>query len=105
VITASHTFFETICTDDNPENIRKTCQPALFVKQLAWASDPAFDDLCIYNQIFVHAVIQGYTKWGVLVKGLQIFSEKCRRIRRFGESHFVKKKLASAGERRWCLEE
>jgi hypothetical protein len=58
MVRASHTFFETICSYDNPEKIREIYQSALLVNKLAGVSDPAFDDLCIYYQIFLHAVIR-----------------------------------------------
>lgn len=58
MVRASHTFFETICLYDTPEKIRETYQPALYPTRLAGISDPVFDDLCIYYQIFLHAVIR-----------------------------------------------
>src|SRR5208337_3554720 len=58
MVRASHTFFETICRYDTPDKIRETYQPALLVNRLYGVSDPVFDDLCIYYQIFLHAVLR-----------------------------------------------
>ena len=68
MIRASHTFFETLCTYDTPEKIRETYQSTIIVNRLAGISDPAFDDLSIYYQIFVHAVIRDI-KYGGLGEG------------------------------------
>ena len=65
---ASHSFFETISMYNTPEKIRETYQPALLVNKLAGFSDPVFDDLCIYYQIFLHAVIRDI-RYGGLAGG------------------------------------
>ena len=68
MVRASHTFFETICRYDTPEKIRETYQPALLVNRLYGVSDPVFDDLCIYHQIFLHAVLRDI-RYGGLAEG------------------------------------
>lgn len=65
---ASHSFFEIIGIYDTPEKIRETYQPALLVNKLEGVSDPVFDDLCIYYQIFLHAVIRDI-RYGGLGEG------------------------------------
>ena len=68
MVRASHTFFEIICLYDTPEKIRETYQPALYPNRLVGISDPVFDDLCIYYQIFLHAVIRDI-RYGGLGEG------------------------------------
>ena len=58
MVRASHTFFETLCIYDTPEKIRETYRQTTMVNRLAGISDPAFDELCMYYQIFLHAVIR-----------------------------------------------
>jgi hypothetical protein len=68
MVMASHTFFETISMYDTPEKIHETYQLTLIVNQLVGVSDPVFNDLCIYYQIFLHAVIRDI-KYGGLGEG------------------------------------
>lgn len=58
MVRASHTFFETICQYDSPDKIRETYHHTLLVNRLVEISDPTFDDLCLYYQIFLHGVIR-----------------------------------------------
>jgi len=98
MVRASHTFFETICMYDNPEKIRETYQPALLVNRIAGVSDPAFDDFCIYYQIFLHAVVRDI-KYGGLGEG---FAQLLNRAQETLERRYVdcivpmKKKTGSA---------
>jgi hypothetical protein len=96
MVRASHTFFETISIFDTPEKIRETYQPALLVNRLAGVSDPAFDDLCVYYQIFVHAVIQDI-RHGGLGEGFADLLVKVQETvtRTSAEYHFGKKKSSS----------
>jgi hypothetical protein len=99
MIRASHTFFETLCTYDTPEKIRETYQSAIIVNRLAGISDPAFDDLSIYYQIFVHAVIRDI-KYGGLGEG---FAKLLGNVQETVEHRYaasygsVKKKTGPAG--------
>jgi len=68
MVRASHTFFETICRYDSPDQIRETYQHTLLVNRLAGISDPVFDDLCMYYQIFLHGVIRDI-RYGGLGEG------------------------------------
>ena len=65
MVGASHTFFETICTYDNPEKIRETFEPSLLLNRLTGISDPVFNDQYLYYQIFVHAVIRDIVHGGL----------------------------------------
>jgi len=75
MVRASHTFFETICQYDSPEKIRETYQPALLVNRLAGISDPVFDDLCIYYQIFLNSVIRDIRYGGLGPGFAQLLNE------------------------------
>ena len=99
MVRASHTFFETLCMYDTPEKIRETYQSAIIVNRLAGISDPAFDDLSIYYQIFVHAVIRDI-KYGGLGEG---FAKLLAKVQETVEQWYaasygsVKKKTGPAG--------
>ncbi|HUH78947.1 MAG TPA: hypothetical protein VLY83_03540 [Methanoregula sp.] len=79
MVRASHTFFETICQYDTPEKIRETYRPALIVNTLAGVADPVFDDLCIYYQIFLHAVIRDI-RYGGLGEGFAQLLDSTQKI-------------------------
>ena len=99
MVRASHTFFETICMYDTPEKIRETYQPSLLVNQLAVVADPVFDDLCIYYQVFLHAVIRDI-RYGGLGEGFaQILNRAQEALKRHYSDYIapVKKKAGSAG--------
>jgi len=99
MVRASHTFFETICMYDTPEKIRETYQPSLLVNQLAVVADPVFDDLCIYYQVFLHAVIRDI-RYGGLGEGFaQILNRAQEALKRRYSDYIapVKKKAGSAG--------
>ena len=99
MVRASHTFFETICMYDTPEKIRETYQPTLLVNQLAGVADPVFDDLCIYYQVFLHAVIRDI-RYGGLGEGFaQILNRVQEALKRRYSDYIapVKKKAGSAG--------
>jgi len=99
MVRASHTFFETICMYDTPEKIRETYQPSLLVNQLAVVADPVFDDLCIYYQVFLHAVIRDI-RYGGLGEGFaQILNRVQEALKRRYSDYIapVKKKAGSAG--------
>jgi len=99
MVRASHTFFETICMYDTPEKIRETYQPSLLVNQLAGVADPVFDDLCIYYQVFLHAVIRDI-RYGGLGEGFaQILNRVQEALKRRYSDYIapVKKKAGSAG--------
>jgi len=99
MVRASHTFFETICMYDTPEKIRETYQPTLLVNQLAGVADPVFDDLCIYYQVFLHAVIRDI-RYGGLGEGFaQILNRAQEALKRHYSDYIapVKKKAGSAG--------
>ena len=99
MVRASHTFFETLCMYDTPEKIRETYQSAIIVNRLAGISDPAFDDLSIYYQIFVHAVIRDI-KYGGLGEGFAKLLAKVQETveHRYAASYgSVKKKTGPAG--------
>jgi len=68
MVRASHTFFDTICQYDSPEKVRETYHYSLLVNRLAGISDPSFDDLCMYYQIFLHSVIRDI-RYGGLGEG------------------------------------
>ncbi len=91
---ASHTFFETICIHDTPEKIRETYQSALLVNRLSGISDPAFDDLCIYYQIFVHSIIRDI-RYGGLSGG---FARLLARMQETVEERYAVR--SRAGKRR-----
>ena len=96
MVRASHTFFETICLYDTPEKIRETYQPALLVNRLYGVPDPVFDDLCIYYQIFLHAVIRDI-RYGGLGEGFAQLLNRTQEIiehRGAGCIARVKKKAA-----------
>lgn len=77
---ASHTFFETICLYDSPDKIRETYQHTLLVNRLSGISDPAFDDLYMYYQIFLHGVIRDI-RYGGLGEGFaQLLTRTQERI-------------------------
>jgi len=102
MIRASHTFFETICMYDTPEKIRETYQHVLLVNKLAGVSDPVFDDLCIYYQVFLHAVIRDI-RYGGLGEGFaQILNRAQEALKRQYSDYIapVKKKAGSAGRAR-----
>lgn len=71
MVGASHTFFETVCIYDTPEKIRETYRQTIIVNRLAGISDPAFDDLCMYYQIYLHAVIRDI-RYGGLGDGFAV---------------------------------
>ena len=99
MVRASHTFFETIYMYDTPEKIRETYQPTLLVNQLAGVADPVFDDLCIYYQVFLHAVIRDI-RYGGLGEGFaQILNRAQEALKRHYSDYIapVKKKAGSAG--------
>ena len=99
MVQASHTFFETISMYDTPEKIRETYQPTLLVNRLAGISDTVFDDLCIYYQIFLHAVIRDI-KYGGLGEGFaQLLNGVQETMERRYSDHIapVKKKARSGG--------
>jgi len=99
MVRASHTFFETIYMYDTPEKIRETYQPSLLVNQLAGVADPVFDDLCIYYQVFLHAVIRDI-RYGGLGEGFaQILNRAQEALKRRYSDYIapVKKKAGSAG--------
>jgi hypothetical protein len=100
MVRASHTFFETISLYDAPEKIRETYHPALLVNRLAGVSDPAFDDLCMYYQIFVHAVIQDIRQGG-LGDGFADLLGNVQEtvIRKSAHCRFGKKKSSSQREK------
>jgi hypothetical protein len=86
---ASHTFFETICLYDTPEKIRETYRPALVVNSISAIPDPVFDDLCIYYQIFLHAVIRDI-RYGGLGEGFaQLLDSTQKTIREKYESSVI----------------
>jgi hypothetical protein len=99
MIRASHTFFETLCTYDTPEKIRETYQSAIIVNRLAGISDPAFDDLSIYYQIFVHAVIRDI-KYGGLGEGFAKLLAKVQETvkHRYAACYGSVKKKAGSGD-------
>ncbi len=68
MVRASHTFFETICYFESPDEIRKIYRQTLLVNQLAGFSSPEFDEMCIYYQIFLHAIIRDM-RYGGLKEG------------------------------------
>ncbi|MDO8841502.1 hypothetical protein [Methanocalculus sp.] len=68
MIRASHTFFETICHFDSPDEIRKIYSQALLVNRLAGFSSPEFDEMCIYYHIFLHGIIRDI-RYGGLGEG------------------------------------
>lgn len=99
MVQASHTFFETISVYNTPEKIRETYQPTLLVNRLAGISDPVFNDLCIYYQIFLHAVIRDI-KYGGLGEGFaQLLNSTQGTLERRYSDHIVpvKKKARSGG--------
>jgi len=99
MVRASHTFFEMICMYDTPEKVRETYQPLLIVNRLYGVSDLAFDDLCIFYQIFVHAVIRDI-RYGGLGEGFAKLLGTVQETleRRYAEClGTVKKKAGSAG--------
>jgi len=99
MVRASHTFFETICMYDNPEKIRETYQSALLVNKITGVSDPAFDDLCIYYQIFLHAVIRDIHYGGLGEGFAQLLNRTQESLgHRYAECIApVKKRVGSAG--------
>ena len=99
MVQASHTFFETICMYNTPEKIRETYQSALLVNKITGVSDPVFDDLCIYYQIFLHAVIRDI-QYGGLGEGFAQLLNKAQESlgHRYAECLApVKKRVGSAG--------
>lgn len=58
MVEQSHTFFAIISRYESPGKIRETFEPALLLNRLAGIRDPLFNDLYLYYQIFVHAVIR-----------------------------------------------
>ena len=100
MVRASHSFFETISMYDTPEKIRETYQPALLVNRLAGVSDPVFDDLCIYYQIFVHAVIRDI-RYGGLGEGFAQLLDRAQGTleQRFGAGNIPSLKKNSPGKR------
>ena len=100
MVRASHSFFETISMYDTPEKIRETYQPALLVNRLAGVSDPVFDDLCIYYQIFVHAVIRDI-RYGGLGEGFAQLLDRAQGTleQRFGAGYIPSRKKNSPGKR------
>lgn len=89
MVRASHTFFETICLYDSPEKIRETYQPVLLVNRLAGVSDPVFDDLCIYYQIFLHGVIRDI-RYGGLGKG---FAQQLDEVQKIIEARYPQNEI------------
>jgi hypothetical protein len=98
MVRASHTFFETISLYDTPEKIRETYHPALVVNQLSGISDPVFNDLCLYYQIFLHAVIRDI-KYGGLGEGFaQLLNSSQKTLeRRYADYIAPMKKKARSG--------
>lgn len=86
MVRASHTFFETICLYDSPEKIRETYLPVLLVNRLAGISDPVFDDLCIYYQIFLHDIIRDI-RYGGLGDG---FAQQLNEVQKIIEARYPK---------------
>ncbi len=98
MVRASHTFFETISLYDTPEKIRETYHPALVVNQLSGISDPVFNDLCLYYQIFLHAVIRDI-KYGGLGEGFAKLLNSSQKTleRRYADYIAPMKKKARSG--------
>jgi hypothetical protein len=65
MVEQSHTFFGIICRYESPEKIRETFEPALLLNRFAGIRDPLFNDLYLYYQIFVHAVIRDIEHGGL----------------------------------------
>lgn len=96
---ASHSFFETISIFDTPEKIRETYQPSLLVNRLAGISDPVVDDLCIYYQIFLHAVIRDI-RYGGLGEGFARLLDRAQGTleQRYAESTIPSRKKNRSGK-------
>ncbi|PKG31393.1 hypothetical protein, partial [Methanoregula sp.] len=65
MVVQSHTFFEIICRYDSPETIRETYEPVLVVNRLSGIRNPLFNDLYLWYQIYVHAVIRDIDHGGL----------------------------------------
>lgn len=91
MVRASHTFFETICLYDTPDKIRETFRQTTIVNRLAGISDPVFDELCMYYQIYLHSVIHDI-RYGGLGEG---FAELLSSTQEKVEQYFPKGKTVS----------
>jgi len=77
MVRASHTFFDTLCHFESPDEIRKIYRQTILVNQLSGLSEPEFDEKCIYYQIFLHGVIRDI-RYGGLGEGFADVIGKAR---------------------------